>query len=482
MPKSSSQKIRFSTLDRFLLVTPMQLKANPPTRTDALSRRHWLQIGGIGALGLGLSDLLAACENPSNDRRRPPLFGHAKSCVVVFLFGGPGQQDLWDLKPNAPLERRGEFKPICTVTPGVQISDQLPRLAQQTDKFTIVRSVTHRDFEHGSASYTALTGHPHPLPGTNTPARKEDFPTYGSVVAKVKPTPKAIPSSVVLGPVMHQGNRPPMAGQNAGFLGKSFDPFRIADDPNAAGFQVSGLGAPDDVGPARMERRFQLMKSLDQHWRRLDQLRAADGMSQLKQRAFGLLGSSQSRRAFDLVKEPAALRDRYGRHRFGQTMLLARRLVEAEVPLITVNWSKLNADQWDTHKKNYSRLRQLLPPFDQGFAAFLEDLDQRGLLDTTLVICLGEFGRTPKINKDAGRDHWPDCYSVVMAGGGLQRGSVFGSSDYQAAYPVDEPVAPWDLAATAFHLLGVDPDQHLYDRVQRPFKLSIGRVVEDLFA
>jgi uncharacterized protein (DUF1501 family) len=224
------------------------------------------------------------------------------------------------------------------------------------------------------------------------------------------------------------------------------------------------------------------MKSLDQHWRRLDQLRAADGMSQLKHRAFGLLGSSQSRRAFDLVKEPAALRDRYGRHRFGQTMLLARRLVEAEVPLITVNWSKLNADQWDTHKKNYSRLRQLLPPFDQGFAAFLEDLDQRGLLDTTLVICLGEFGRTPKINKDAGRDHWPDCYSVVMAGGGLQRGSVFGSSDYQAAYPVDEPVAPWDLAATAFHLLGVDPDQHLYDRVQRPFKLSIGRVVEDLFA
>jgi len=440
-----------------------------------LSRRNWLQISGLGALSLSWPSFVKA----DNSDHRPDGFGRAKSCVVVFLFGGPGQQDLWDLKPDAPAEVRGEFQPASTNVPGTMISEQLPRLCQQVDKFTIVRSVSHTDFEHGSASYTALTGHPHPLPGTNTPARPEDFPTYGAVVSLLKPTSNPVPSAAVLGPVMHQGARPPMAGQNAGFLSKSFEPYRIAADPNADDFRVSGLESPQDLSISRMERRFNLLRSMETAWN--SRSRAAEGMAQLKRRAHGLLRSTKSQRAFDLSKELPTIRDLYGRHKFGQTMLLARRLVDAQVPLITVNWSKLNADQWDTHKKNYPTLREkLLPPFDQGFAAFLQDLDQRGLLDETLVICLGEFGRTPKINKDGGRDHWPDCYSVVMAGGGIRRGVVFGASDRKAAYPLTDPIAPWDLAATMYHLLGVDPHVHIHDRLRRPFKLTQGRVIKEL--
>ena len=278
---------------------------------------------------------------------------------------------------------------------------------------------------------------------------------------------------------MHQGNRPPMAGQNAGFLSKSFEPYRIADDPNADDFRVRGLETPPELTVSRMGQRFDLLKSMESSWQ--GSSRTVEGMTQLKHRAHGLLRSTNSQRAFDLSNESVATRELYGRHKFGQTMLLARRLVEAQVPLITVNWSKLNADQWDTHKKNYPTLREkLLPPFDQGFAAFIEDLHQRGLLDETLVICLGEFGRTPKINKDAGRDHWPDCYSVVMSGGDIQRGVILGASDRQAAYPVTDPIAPWDLAATMYHLLGIEPDLHIYDRLRRPFKLSQGRIVKEL--
>lgn len=443
------------------------------------TRRGLFQFGALGALNLAWPKLLPASDTQS----LPALkgFGNAKSCVVIFLFGGPGQQDLWDLKPEAPAEVRGEFKPIATNVSGIAIGEHLPLLSQQADKFAIVRSVTHTDFEHGSASYTALTGQPHPLPGTNTPARQEDFPTYGAIISKLQPTPQSVPNAVILGPVMHQGARPPMAGQNAGFLGDGYEPLRIPDDPNSKEFSVSGLAFPDGMTPVRMNHRYELLGSLEQHYQRLDRWRDVEGMTQLKQRAHGLLASSRSRDAFELSHETLSLRDRYGRHRFGQTMLLTRRLVEAEVPLVTINWSKLNADQWDTHKKNYPKLKnELLPPFDQGVAALLADLDDRGLLDTTLVIALGEFGRTPKLNKDAGRDHWPDCYSVLLAGGGTPRGFIYGSSDRHAAYPADAPVAPWDLAATMYHLMGVAPHVDVHDRLERPFRLSHGRVVRGL--
>ena len=447
-------------------------------RNQKIGRRRCIELGLGGAMGLSLLDLLSAQSKATSDQQ-PPSFGQAKSCVLIFLFGGPGQQDLWDMKPDAPAEIRGDFRPISTKVSGVSISEYLPQMSQQADKITIVRSVSHRDFEHGSASYTALTGHPHPKPGTNTPASKNDFPTYGAVISKVKPTPKPIPSAVILGPVMHQGNRPPMAGQNAGFLGNGYDPFRVAANPGETDFQVGGLHVPFEMTTQRQQLRFDLLNTLGNLKGRLNTLEPILEMSQLKRRVHGLLASAHSQHAFTLSDEPQKVRERYGPHRFGQTMLLARRLVEAEVPLVTINWARSNNDQWDTHSKNYAKLREILPPFDQGLASFLADLDQRGLLDTTLVVCLGEFGRTPKINKDAGRDHWPDCYSVLLAGGGIGRGVVYGSSDPHAAYPASDPVAPWDLAATAYHLLGVDPQRHIYDRVRRPFVLAPGNVLTD---
>jgi hypothetical protein len=448
--------------------------------TDSISRRTWLHCAGLSYLSGGA---LQAWGKEESEENRLRLFGQAKSCVVLFLFGGPGQQDLWDMKPMAPAEVRGEFKPISTSVPGTQIGEYLPRLSKLADKYTIVRSMSHRDFEHGSASYTALTGHPHPKPGTNTPASKDDFPTYGAAVAQLKPTPNPVPSAAVLGPVMHQGNRPPMAGQNAGFLGEAFDPFRVAQDPNGAEFQIEELALPSDISSGRLADRFELLQSIEQRLPADGHDGSIRGMSNLKRRAFGLLGSQRSQQAFDLSVEADPLRDHYGRHKFGQTMLLARRLVEAEVPLITVNWARSNREEWDTHAKNYPTLKnKLLPPFDQGLAAFLADLDQRGLLDTTLVLALGEFGRTPKINKDAGRDHWPDVYSLVMAGGGIKRGVVVGASDRQAAFPLRDPIAPWDISATMYHLLGIAPRTHVYDRQGRPFLLSPGKVVSDLLA
>jgi hypothetical protein len=340
--------------------------------------------------------------------------------------------------------------------------------------------VTHRDFEHGTAAYTALTGHPHPLPGTNTVARPDDFPTYGSVVTKISPTSDPVPDFVVLGPVMHQGARPPLAGQNGGFLGPGFDAFRIPNDPASDSFHVEGIALQKGLTDQRFAERRQLLASIDRQSKTFDDLQVK-GMSELYDRAFGLLGSKKVRKAFNLTGESDKLRDAYGRSRFGQTLLLTRRLVEARVPLVTINWSKLNSDQWDTHKNNTARLRKLVPPFDLGLSAFLQDLDERGLLESTLVLCLGEFGRTPKINKDAGRDHWPDCYSLVMAGGGIAGGRVYGASNRTAAYPVRDDVAPWDIAATMYHLIGIDPSAHLINPQGQPLPVARGQVISGLF-
>ena len=443
-----------------------------------MTRRRLLEIGASTPFGLTLPQLLFA--DGSSAGSADSHFGRAKSCVVIFLWGGPGQQDLWDPKPGAPSAVRSEFAPIPTSVSGIHVTDQLPHLSRQAERFTIVRSVTHRDFEHGSAAYTALTGHPHPLPGTNTTARPDDFPTYGAVVTRLKPTDQPVPDFVVLGPVMHQGARPPLAGQNAGFLGPGYDAFRIADDPSSSAFRVDGVAPLQGLSDDRYTARQRLVRSFDD--RQSSRGTHAEGLSELYRRAFGLLGSEKTRRAFLLDDEQASIRDAYGRTKFGQTLLLARRLVEARVPLITLNWSKLNADQWDTHKNNYGRLRKMLPPFDRSLAMFLQDLDDRGLLDETLVVCLGEFGRTPKINKDAGRDHWPDCYSMLLAGAGIHRGAVYGASNRTASYPIDNDVAPWDIAATMYHLMGIDPQTHLVNRQGQPIPVAKGRVVTDLLS
>lgn len=443
------------------------------------TRRQILEVGGISLLGLSWPKLLHAVDSSRSESAARGSFGRARSCVVIFLWGGPGQQDLWDLKPAAPAEIRGEFRPVATNVPGIQIGELLPALAQQADKFTIVRSVSHRDSEHGSAAYMALTGHPHPLPVTNTPARPEDFPTYGAVVKRLQRRRGAIPEAVSLGPQMHQGNRPPLAGQNAGFLGRAFDPFRVAEDPAEQDFQVQALQPYTELNAARMNDRRSLLAALDQQARNVEAA-GPTALGGLYQQAFEMLHSPHTRRAFALDSEAAAVRDRYGRNTFGQTLLLARRLVEAGVPLITVSWAKQNGDQWDTHRGNYPKLRELLPRLDIGLAAFLADLSSRGLLDTTLVYCLGEFGRTPTMNENAGRDHWPNCYSVLMGGGGVRTGTVFGASDRQAAYPTVQPVAPWDLAATVYHCLGIDPGAEVHDQQGRPLRVAIGEPVDGL--
>lgn len=446
---------------------------------NGLSRRRLLEVGCLSPLGLTWPGLRRAHGKPIAPAELIG-FGRARSCVVIFLWGGPGQQDLWDLKPDAPPEQRGEFRPAQTNVSGIQISDQLPQLCRHADKFTIIRSVSHRDFEHGSAAYAALTGHPHPKPGTNTPAGPDDFPTYGAVTSKLGTNQRPVPDAVVLGPVMHQGNRPPIAGQNAGFLGLGYEPMRVAGDPSQPDFHVDALDVQTDITEERMDRRYRLLKSLDRNANRAPMHREVTGTLDLYERAFSLLRRRETRRAFALGQESPSRQDDYGRSKFGQTLLLTRRLVQAGVPLITVNWSKRNRDQWDTHANNYPRLKQLLPPFDRGLAAFFEDLHSRGLLETTLVVCLGEFGRTPKMNTDAGRDHWPDCYSVVMGGGGIQLGTVFGSSNRLAAYPASSAVAPWDLSATIFHCLGIRPSQHIHDSRGRPYIVSPGRVIENL--
>lgn len=384
------------------------------------------------------------------------------------------------MKPQAPTVVRSEFQPISTNVSGIEIGEHLPHLARQADKYTIIRSMSHKDFEHGTAAYTALTGHPHPIPGTNTTARPDDFPTYGSLTAHLAHSSKPVPDAIVLGPVLHQGARPPVAGQNGGFLGPGYDPFRVAEDPNQAEFRVDGIALPSGMAFNRFRSRRELLAAFETSSRVSSKERRVLGMRELYSRAFGFLGSEPTRQAFELERERPDLRDLYGRTRFGQTLLLTRRLVEAGVPLITINWSKLNADQWDTHKDNYPRLKKLLPPFDRGLAAFLNDLQTRGLLDSTLVVCLGEFGRTPKINKDAGRDHWPDCYSVVVAGGGIQNAQAYGKSNRTAAYPTDNDVAPWDLAATMYHLLGINPAGHVYDSQGRQFVVAPGQVVTGL--
>jgi hypothetical protein len=434
------------------------------------TRRRWLEIGGSSLLGLTWADALRSAPAPAS--RHP-----ARACVVIFLWGGPGQQDLWDVKPLAPAEVRGEARPIRTSVPGMLIGDGLPCLARQADRFTLVRSVTHKDFEHGSAAYTALTGHPHPSPGTNTPAGPDDFPTYTAALGQLRAPATKLPGAVVLGPVMHQGNRPPIAGQNAGFLGRSSDPFRIADDPSDLGFQAASLTPDVDVPDSRLGARQALRQRLGPLAHGDAVLEAMD--SQYRQ-AFELLRSPRVRQAFDVSREAGPVRDAYGWSRFGQALLLARRLLEAGVPFLTVNWERQNGDQWDTHKENYPRLRRLLPPFDRGLAAFLADLDTRGLLDSTLVYCLGEFGRTPRMNADAGRDHWPDAYSVLLAGGGIPPGRVIGATDRFAAYPTASAMGPWDIAATLYHLLGCQPDAHLHDRQGRAWILSPGRVVPAL--
>ncbi len=462
----------------------LRITDHPVNAGQDPGRRAWLQLGGLGLLGLSLPRLLWA-----DAAAVPPA--RARSCVLFLLHGGPSQLDVWDLKPEAPAEVRGEFRPIATSVPGVRITEHLPRLARTAHRFTVVRSMTHAALFHNSATYLVTNGQPPLRDLIEFTPSENDFPHLGAQVALKETGGHGLPAAVSLPDSVSDGPYT-TPGQDGGFLGARYAPFRVVGDPNADDFAVAGLDASPEVREDRLACRRGLLRAVDEQLGRLGDDRRLGQLDGYRQRAYALLTSAAARRAFDLGSEDGRLREHYGRHKYGQSLLLARRLVEAGVRLVTVYWGgRVNnpLPHWDTHFNNNRRLKEeLLPPFDQCFSAFLEDLDTRGLLESTLVVCMGEFGRTPRFGQftgngvdQTGRDHWARCYSLVVAGGRAGGGRVLGKSDRIAAYPADDPYTPQDVAATLLHALGVNPEDRVQDGFGRPVPLSTGRVRETLF-
>jgi hypothetical protein len=449
-------------------------------RASRASRRQVLQIGALGWLGLGLSDALRA-EETSRGGSGPGRSVLADSVIFLHQFGGASHHDTFDMKPDAPAEIRGEFGPIASSVPGLQVCEHLPRLAKLMDRVCLVRSVHHTTGAHNSAAYYSLTGQKPLIDIVTANATATDFPAFGAIIDKLAPSPPQIPTAVSLPTMIADGPfRTP--GEFAGFLGKQHDPLFITKNPNDPGFRVDELSLPMEVPLQRAGDRRAMLESLASYAQLGESIAAVRGMRSYQERAFALLTSPQTQRAFDIHQEDPKLRDRYGRTTYGQSVLMARRLVEAGVRFVTVYYSP-GIGGWDTHKDNFRTLKgSRLPITDQTVSALLEDLDGRGLLDRTMVVWTGEFGRTPKINPDAGRDHWPQCYTVLMAGGGLKRGFVYGASDSSGAYPKDTPCRPDDLSATMFHCLGIDPSYDLRDQLDRPIPISYGSVIRPLLA
>jgi hypothetical protein len=447
-----------------------------------VSRRELIRVGAIGLGGLTLPGLLrlqraAGASAPT---------ARAKSVIVLFLSGGPAHQDMWDLKPDAPEEVRGTFRPIATDVPGIAISEHLPRMARLAGKYSIVRSVHHLQANHPAAAYWMMIGSPIQRPDTEAGSMsRHDRPHPGSALAKVMgPTPNSVPPFVML-PEAMQPNGPERSGQHAGFLGPAFDPYRIDSDPNLPDFSPGVLQLPPDMSPIRLGDRRTLLGALEAQNRLQDCGESPEDFEIQYSRAFDLIASPAAQGAFNLDAEPASVRDRYGRHAFGQSALLARRMVEAGVRLVHVNWVRHDNGKggqgYDTHSDHLAWAKdQLLPPTDAAFSSLVEDLDARGLLDETLVVMMGEFGRTPRFNPQGGRDHWPQCFSVVLAGGGIRGGQVLGSSDKIAAFPASDPVTPGDLIATLYHCLGVNPQTLIHDMQDRPFVLADGEPLHGL--
>jgi hypothetical protein len=441
-----------------------------------ISRRRFLHC-------CGYSSIAALLNQTKLDASPSPSLGPLRSCIVLMLYGGPSHLDTWDMKPRASLEVRGEYRPIATSVPGRFVCEHLSRLANLIDRLAVVRSMHHGMSNHNSAMYQALVGRRPKIDLDVLGAdRANDFPTVGSVLSYVAPSGRLPHSTnpltnVALPHVMH--NVVDLPGQNAGFLGGQYDPLQISSDPNLTSFHVPNLNLPPGVNEQRLSDRLSLLRSL--------QTRTAangeDSMQLYHERAVGLLRSDAVQRAFRIDREADRVRDRYGRNTFGQSLLLARKLVEADVRFIRVNDKIYNGqtDNWDSHLNIFPRHRELLAPFDQGLSALIEDLDQRGLLETTLVVVMGEFGRTPRVNANGGRDHWPDCYSMVMAGGGIASGSAYGESDRYGAYPIADAVTPADLAATILWRFGVDWREQIRDRQGRPFQLAEGSPIKRLF-
>lgn len=464
----------------------------PPTKNrmscsgPQYSRRSLLQFGAWGSLApLTLGGLASLTGQVAGSDSLPPFqrtSGKAKSVILIFQWGGPSHLDTWDPKPDAPAEIRGEFGSIQTAVPGIRISEHFPKLAKHTDKMAIVRSMTHDDAAHLSTVHHVLTGHLAPRPKSDAePPSPKDWPFMGSMLGRLLPNQGPLPTSIMMPWVVSHpaapGGKAP--GQHGGWLGHSHDPFYVLGDPNDPGFRVPGLSLSEDCTIDRLESRRRLLDSLSEK----SETDPSNSWVPTHNKALTAILSATAREAFNLQLETNETRDRYGRHIHGQCLLMARRLVEVGVPLVTVNWHNDGQNFWDTHGQNFHHLKnRLMPPADQGFAALLEDLEARGLLDETLVVWVGEFGRTPNINSaNAGREHWPRCYSAVFAGAGIQGGQIYGSSDRFGAYPATLPTNPADITATMFHALGIPADLEVRDPLDRPMKITAGQALLPLF-
>ncbi|MFM8274406.1 MAG: DUF1501 domain-containing protein [Gemmata sp.] len=449
-----------------------------------MTRRELLRAGMLAPLVL---PSLPVQASPSVKRR-------AKACVVLFMWGGPAQQDTWDMKPDAPDVYRGEFKPIATSVPGLRICEHLPELAKRAHELCLIRSMTHADVNHTTATHHLLTGRPAPQ-GT----LKDDWPNYGAVISYLGRGQGPLPPYVSMMPIVKDNPAPRFVeeshGQGAGFLGPVFNPMRIDADGTKPDYRVGDFSLPQDTPPTRMGGRAELRSQLD---RRLSKLASGDvgAMPEHYRRAFDLLARPEVTKAFDLSREPLAVRERYGMNLHGQSVLQARRLVEAGVPVVTVFWPndgiKNVSVYWDTHRRNFIDLRsRLCPVTDRATSALLDDLKSRGMLDETLIVWTGEMGRTPKVGQSVvggagagldGRDHWGKLFTTVLAGGGVKGGMVYGSSDKYSSEPATNPTTPADLAATIYHLLGVPQHTEIRDRLNRPLTLCDGRIIGGVVA
>ncbi len=469
---------------------------------DGFSRREFMRIGGAGILGLSLADILQlqarGAEAPEAAKQKAG-WGQAKSVLLVFLQGGPSHIDIWDPKPDAPSNIRGEFKPIKSNVPGVWLSEVMPQLARQMDKATLIRSVSYTPaglFNHTAAIYQMMTGYtPDKVSpsGQLEPPAPSDFPHMGSEISKLKPLDIPMLPFVMLPRPLQESNVIGKGG-TAGFLGAAYDPYYFYQDP-AKEIKIEDLAMRSDVSKDRMEHRETLLHQVDAAMPVIEKAVESYALNAYQQRAFDLILSGRARAAFDLAKEPDKLRDRYGRHTFGQGLLLSRRLIEAGTRFVQMNWPAVangdpTVDAWDTHAANFGPLRNLhCPKLDSGLSALLEDMDQRGLLKETLVVAIGEFGRSPRLgvstsgnsNSPDGRDHWPYCYTALVAGAGIQRGALYGKSDATGSSPAENPVHPTQVLATIYHALGINPKTTIYNHLNQPRELVQADPVTALF-
>ncbi len=446
----------------------------PDTTRRLLSRRELIRAGGLGALGLGLPTLKLARAAASGQPR-------ATSCLIIFLSGGPPQHETFDPKPAAPIEIRGPFLPIATSVPGLQFSELLPLSAARAHRMCVIRSMTTGIHSHSTSGAFMLTGHEPTSVAESVPPSAQDWPSLAGAVGALRAAERSPLDAVILPEPIFNNPAIPWPGQNGGFMGAAWHPHILRCDPSQERIEIEGLTAAAGMTELRLDDRHALLGQVDRMLDRGLRSPAIAEMNRFQQEAFDLLHAGATREALEIEREPAASRDRYGRGKFGQSVLLGRRLIEAGVRLVQVNWPREPGDTaagnplWDTHQDNAGRLKNVLcPQFDTAYSALLDDLEARGLLDETLVVVMGEFGRTPTINSAGGRDHWGSVFSVALAGAGVPGGGVIGASDARGGMPADRPVRPPDLAATIFQLLGISPDHEFRDPFDRPLQVVSG--------